>query len=149
MQFTWKSLYVILPYNSILYSSTSKGCSCLKHNYGIMPNYFHATFPVPSHLEQAVVGMLFHFIWFFFHDLRGWTAFLYLSMFKLYIVLIVEVINHIMPRYVKGVQHFDSLRVFIRHAYEQYDAMITFIQIVYRTLGTSSPSGTNLLVNSL
>ena len=46
-------------------------------------------------------------------------------------VLIVEVINHVMQKYVKGVQHFNSLRVFIEHAHEQYDKMITFIQIVY------------------
>ena len=33
--------------------------------------------------------------------------------------------------YVKGVRSFDSLRVFIKHAHEQYDAMkITMIQIV-------------------
>ena len=34
--------------------------------------------------------------------------------------------------YVKGVRRFDSLRVFIKHAYEQYDAMnITIIQVVF------------------
>ena len=43
------------------------------------------------------------------------------------IALIVEVIDHIKQKYVKGVQRFDSLRVFIMHAYEQYDAMITFM----------------------
>ena len=47
------------------------------------------------------------------------------------IVSIVEIINHVIQKYVKGVQRFNSLRVFIKHAYERYDAMITFIQIVY------------------
>ena len=47
------------------------------------------------------------------------------------IVLIGEIINHVIQKYVKGVRCFDSLRVFIKHAYEQYDAVITFIQIVY------------------
>ena len=37
----------------------------------------------------------------------------------------------IIQEYVKGVRRFDSLRVFVKHAYELYDAMIAFIQIVY------------------
>ena len=45
------------------------------------------------------------------------------------IVLIVEVlINH--TKYAKSLRRFESLRVFINHAPEQYDAMIAFIQIV-------------------
>ena len=47
------------------------------------------------------------------------------------IVLVLEVINQIIQEYVKGMQRIDSLRVFIKHAYEQYEVMITFIKIVY------------------
>ena len=39
------------------------------------------------------------------------------------IVIVVEVNNHIMKKYAKGVRHFDSLRVFIKHAHEQYDVI--------------------------
>ena len=37
----------------------------------------------------------------------------------------------IIQKYVKGVQRFDSVRVFVKHAYELYDAMIVFLQIVH------------------
>ena len=53
-------------------------------------------------------------------------------------VLIVEVINQSHERYVKGMRCFNSLRVFIKHAYEEYDAMITFIIKTYVNLFMSN-----------
>ena len=43
------------------------------------------------------------------------------------LVLIVKVINQVIhcTRYIKSVQLFDMQGVFIKHAHEQYDAMIT------------------------
>ena len=43
----------------------------------------------------------------------------------------MEVVNQVIQKYVKSVRRFDSLRVFIKHVHEQYDAMITFIQITF------------------
>ena len=47
------------------------------------------------------------------------------------IVLIVEIINQVIQNYNQRRATFRLVRAFIKHAYELYEALITFIQLVY------------------